>query len=353
MLSRLFGPKEHTLKINGDTATLVVNKKQKILGAALDAGLEWPHDCRVGSCGSCRCVLKTGKIKPLIDFSYTLTQEEIQRGVILACQSVLRSDAEIEVLLDANAAQTSEVNGTITGLKNLTHDIVEVLVTLDSPAFAASRAGQYFDIGCASVAAPRSYSLALSPVGEALSELLFTIRHVPGGEFTDWLFAADRCGERISVSGPYGQFYLRAAGQPVVCIAGGSGLAPIKALVEQGVREQRRDACTVLFGARTQADLYYLDELEALGQQWRGDFRLVPVLSDEAANSDWQGARGLVTSVIQDISNSDQFAAGQAYLCGPPPMVDAAIEELKKHAMPQQNIFFDKFLDASTLPGGR
>ena len=274
--------------------------------------------------------------------------------MILACQSLLKSDIVVEVALSEAPLAIEEVAGTITALRALTHDIVEVTVTLQRPCFQTARAGQYLDVVTNAISAARSYSLARAPATGDGSTVAFFIRHVPGGAFTDWLFEADRHGERLSLRGPFGNFHRRAGNGRMICIAGGSGLAPIHAVLEDAVLAGDRRDCVVLFGARAMRDLYYLDELAALGRRWTGRFTLTAVLSDEAQDSAWRGERGLVTDAIAKLGDGGRFEpADQAYLCGPPAMIDAAIMRLSGLGMADNHIFLDKFLDASTQSGGR
>ncbi len=332
---------------------VIVKHGQKLLDAALAAGLAWPHDCRVGSCGTCRCVLKAGKIKALTDFSYTLEPTDLRAGVILACQTQLRSDVTIEVALASPACDIETVPGTIHALRALTHDILEVTVKLARPAFVNAVAGQYAELHLAGCDAPRSYSFLRAPRLETDAQVTFCIRHVPGGAFTDWLFGADRQTTPLTLTGPFGGFRYHTATGRMICVAGGSGLAPLYAmLLEIAAAGIARD-CMVLFGARTSADLYFLDELAEVGARWRGTFDVLPVLSMEPPESAWHGSRGLVTAALSDVASSGFRAGDQGYLCGPPAMVDAGISELQRLGMPRAAIFCDRFLDASTLPGGR
>lgn len=339
--------------------SITVKAGQNLLKAALDAGLRWPHDCRVGSCGTCRCTLKQGKVKELSDFAYVLSQEELQSGMILACQSALRSDVSVEVDLLEDTAQTVSVTshkGVIHRVNPLTHDIVELVIKAADEFPRTAVAGQYAEVGTDDVGAPRSYSFAKAPENEADREITFFVRRVPGGEFTEWLFKQDRQGEPVIITGPYGSFWLRPGESPIVCIAGGSGMAPIKALLESALNGGTERDVLFLFGARTQKDLYCLDVMEQLQRDWKGSFEFVPVLSEEPDDSNWQGACGLVTDHLQhayiDTGKVD-VATSQGYLCGPPPMVDAAASLLSSAGMAKEDIHFDKFLDASTMPAGR
>ena len=228
----LFKPsKEHKATIN-QSSTVTVKPKENLLAAGLSAGLAWPHDCRVGSCGTCRCYLKKGKIKPLNDFSYVLTPEQLDAGMILACQTSLKSDVEIEVKLDASAdtAQITNCEGTLARVRNLTHDIIEMLISCDEDMPGNMKAGQYAEISYKDLNKPRSYSFASSLQQGNPRELLFFVRHVPGGEFTDWLFEHDQTGTRFKISAPYGNFWLRDSEKPMICIAGGSGMSALKAI---------------------------------------------------------------------------------------------------------------------------
>jgi NAD(P)H-flavin reductase/ferredoxin len=347
-------PRAHSVIVLPGGATFEVAPRQKLLDAALGAGLAWPHDCRVGSCGSCRCRLKEGRIKALTDFGYTLTQAEIAEGTILACQSVLKSPVVVEITLAASAAATEVCEARIRTIRPLTHDIRELVVELERPAFADIVAGQYLDIEVAGIEGPRSYSLARAPIAGAQQQVSFFIRHVPGGAFTDWLFGPDRTDTLLRLRGPFGSFRLHEGAGRMLCIAGGSGLAPIHAILEAGVAARVARPCTVLFGARTAADLYLMEDLNTLEARWSGGFKFIPLLSAEPETSDWQGARGLVTDQIARVlGDQGRRPDDQAYLCGPPAMVDAGIETLRALGFGDDAIFSDRFLDASTQPGGR
>ena len=346
------GPFDAQVKSAGKVVT--VQAGENLLKAALAAGIAWPHSCRVGSCGTCRARLVSGKIKPLVDFSYTLEDADLDAGMILACQTCLRSDIEVEVNLEADALATAaaaEVSGVISGYRRLTHDIVELRLQFEEP-LPSYLAGQYAELLVSGITKePRNYSFACAPQNDGPRAATFFIRQVPGGVLTTWLHAEDRSGTPVLVNGPFGTFYLREAEAPVLCVAGGSGLAPIKALLEQMALNSFQREVVFLFGARTQADLYCLEEMAEYERQGEGRFRFLPVLSAEAENSDWTGARGNVTDrIVKEVAGVDRH---HAYLCGPPPMVDAALEVLKNTGMDSKHIHYDKFLDASHMPGGR
>ncbi len=172
----------------------------------------------------------------------------------------------------------------------------------------------------------------------------FYIRRVADGAMSNWAQDQALVGTRVQLEGPFGEFYLRESDRPMLCIAGGSGLAPIKSMLEDAMAFKNPRKVVLLFGARRQQDLYCLDSIQQLQQQWAGDFTFVPVLSEEPVDTGWAGARGLVTDFIAQLAGSES----QAYLCGPPVMLDAAEIKLKQIGIPDQHIFSDRFLDRSS-----
>ena len=354
MIKSLFGgSREPGIAVIEPSATEIrVARSQSILQAALDRGFAFPHSCKVGTCTRCRCRLLEGQVKQIRDFSYALSAEELREGYILACQSRVKPGSRVRLQIDIDAAAPRHLEvmtaGTIVAQRPLTHDITELTVRVDQPL--EYTAGQYAALGRPELPRPRDYSFATAPVPGGRAELSFFIRKVPGGAFTEWLFEQRRIGEALTVTGPRGDFWLRGADAPLLLVAGGSGLAPLLALLEAAVAEGVQRDAVLLFGARAQRDLYCVDAVDAIAARWRGAFRFVPILSEEPIASSWQGARGLVTDPIQP-AQIPALSAHHAYLCGPPAMIDAAIEILVAVGLPLEHIHYDKFLDASSLSG--
>jgi NAD(P)H-flavin reductase/ferredoxin len=327
-----------------------------VLEAALRQGVPFPHSCRVGTCGTCKCRLVAGKVSELTDKAYVLTGEEIRAGFVLACQSLARTDLELELPQPLPAPEQApppvvHTAGTIAALRPLTHDILELVVDVDQPV--TYRAGQYAEIFVPGVIEDetretRSYSFASAPGSEPVKRVSFYVRRVPGGSFTRWLFDEAKPGQRLEGHGPYGDFWLRPADAPILCIAGGSGLAPIKALLEQAAHEGVTRDARLFFGARRREDLYAAAELDELAQRWCGRFEFVPVLSGESDDSDWSGERGFVTEALR-CRVGGEIAGHHVYLCGPPPMVDAGLAVVRDAGVPEAHVHFDKFLDRSHL----
>jgi NAD(P)H-flavin reductase/ferredoxin len=325
---------------NGETVkSFTTEPKETVLNAALREGIDFPYSCKVGGCASCKCQLVSGKVKELTDKSYLLSAEELQSGYILGCQSIPKS----ELVVRMPEAGSPAVPGTLTSIHWLTHDIAEVHLNLDNTV--TYRPGQYASVAPANASLPaRCYSFAHAVSDGGDRAVSFFVRKIPGGNLSHWLTDADNLGKAVTLSTVAGDCTLREDSSPIVCLAGGSGLSPIVAILEGALKSgQDTRPVQLLFGARRQEDLYYLGELNALGEKWRADFTVTPVLSDEPQDSDWQGKRGWLADAI----TAENAAGHQAYLCGPPVMIDTCMEKLKGLGIAPAQIFFDRFSDQS------
>lgn len=343
MFRKLFAKKADAKVLLPDAGvTFTVGRNETVLEAALKAGIAYPHDCTVGTCGACRSRLLVGKVDAITPFGYTLSREELQAGYILACQAVPESDLELDVPLEAGASRKYQAR--IAEQCDLTHDIRRVVWEVVEPV--AYRAGQYMNVTWPGAPGPRSYSFSTAP-GEAGRTLLSTfVRRVPGGAFTESLFAGALDDAAFEIEAPHGTFWLRDGDGPILLIGGGSGLSPLMSLLEDAAdRGVKRDVI-LLFGGRAERDLYCLDEIAALASRWQGRFDFRPVLSEEEK----PGRRfGLVTGEVADaLAELGPAASTQGYLCGPPGMIDAAVSALTAAGVPLPAIFYDKFTDAST-----
>ena len=347
----LFQAKEKQLTID-ENESFLLEKKETILTAALRKNIDFPHSCRVGGCGRCKCKLLSGTVKELTEKAYLLTKEEINDGYILGCQSIPKNNVVIELPINKLAKQRA--TGTIAEQRQLTKDIFEISIELESAI--EYRPGQYSMVKPLTASFPaRAYSFAhalvSSNAGSGINNqaecrhVSFFVRAIPNGNLSHWLVAPDSLNQKVELSGGQGQFYLRASHEPLTCIAGGSGLAPIIALLEQALSQTQSRPVVLLFGARKQLDLYYLKEIEQLASQWPVEFKFIPVLSDEPQESDWAGKRGLVTDFLTEHVSK----TSEAYLCGPPQMIDTAVELLETQGVDRAKIFFDKFSDQTKI----
>jgi 3-phenylpropionate/trans-cinnamate dioxygenase ferredoxin reductase subunit len=337
----LFKPaKSHKLTIEG-VGDFVVNPKETILSAALRQGVRFPHSCKVGGCATCKCQIKEGKVKELTAAAFILSAEDLQKGYVLGCQSQLKSDVVIHVdsLSDSeNAAKL--LDGKITAKEGMTHDITKLTIELNEETNYLP--GQYALVSTPAITTgARSYSYAAPAKGNQVS---FFIRQVPNGEMSGWANQQADVGDSVTIDGPHGDFYLRQGEGDILMIAGGSGIAPILAILEDALQFKTSRNVTFLFGARTQADLCALEQIKQIEQNWSGVFRFIPVLSEEADDSGWEGERGLVTELIPSVADK----VAQTYMCGPPLMLDAAEALLKEHKLSPEGIYCDRFLDRSS-----
>ncbi|WP_193164278.1 2Fe-2S iron-sulfur cluster-binding protein [Microbulbifer hainanensis] len=329
-----------TALINGEP--VLVDPKETLLQAALRQGIDFPHSCRVGGCASCKCKLVSGRVRELTDSGYILTDEELDAGYILACQSVPKGDVHIEVDLSQQRAR-QQVAGKIIAQEPLTHDITRLVVQLEEGL--AYKAGQYADLTLDCLPeAPRSFSFA-SPV-QADAKVSFFVRRVPGGQFTGRVCGESLIGQGITVDGPLGDFTLRPGAAPLLLVAGGSGLAPLLAILQDALGHGVARPVTLLFGAREERDLYAIEAIQELAKQWPAPFRFIPVLSEAGPDSSWHGAKGLVTAQIPALLEP----GAHAYLCGPPGMIDSAEALLREAGVAREHIHADRFTNRSQGP---
>lgn len=329
-----------TARIN--EVLITVLPKETVLQAALRQGIDFPNSCRVGGCATCKCKLVEGEVKELTETGYLLSAEEIDQGTILACQSVPKTDVRIELDLSKNVGRR-KVSGRVVAQEKVTHDISHLLVQLDEPL--AYQAGQFANLAFdARPGVSRSYSFATPSRNDG--KVGFYIRRVPGGQLSTLVNDGDVRGESVQLEGPKGDFWLRPSDAPIVMIAGGSGLPPILAMLEEAVGAGTSRSVTLLFGAREAKDLYALEQVESIRRRWKGSFRFVPVLSNAEGDVSWEGERGLVTEKLPALLET----GSHAYLCGPPAMIDAAVDVLRKQGVARQLIHFDRFTTLADAP---
>jgi len=351
-LKSLFRPKAaRRVEVRPFGASFEVPAGQTVLECALAHEVPLPHNCTVGTCGACKCRLISGRVKAITDFGYVLSEQELAAGYILACQAVPQ-DEETIIQVEASgidAPPAERYQGRIVATEQLTHDIQRVVVEVDRPLRFV--AGQYANLKTAELALPRCYSFADSPEREGSRTVSFMVRKVPGGAFTEALFAGRLAGQALAVEAPLGEFHLRTSAGPMICVAGGSGLAPLLSILEDARNKRVTRPCVLLFGARAQRDLYALEQIRTMGNAWRGGFEFIPVLSDEPADSDWQGRRGMVTEHLAGALGVDDVQGAELYMCGPPRMIDSAIAVACDLGLPLEHIHYDKFTDLGTVAG--
>jgi Na+-transporting NADH:ubiquinone oxidoreductase subunit F len=232
--------------------------------------------------------------------------------------------------------------GLVERIRDLTPDIKQLRIVLAQPTRIQFRPGQTIRL---KVPTPpggkevfRNYSIANPPEEDGVVELI--IRHVPGGLSTGWIFNRLREGEEVRFTGPFGRFGLSEGTLPMIWIAGGSGMSPFWSMLRHMSHSGIRRACTFFFGMGKRCDLFFLEEMRQLERQadW---FRFVPALADPAGEL-WEGEVGLVTEVVDRRVPAGQ--EGEAYLCGPPGLIDSALTVLAAKGISADRIHVDKFM---------
>ena len=324
--------------------TVPVCEGDTLLSSLLQAGLPFPHSCQQGNCGTCKCELIAGDILDLPYSQFALSAEERARNVILACRSQIWGDCVIRPLDSGEEVMHPSriLHCRVATLTGLTHDIKVLGLADEAGSPLLFTAGQYAKLEFGA-GLERDFSMASTP-GAALLE--FFVRRVSGGSATKYLFDELRIGAQVKVSGPFGSAYLRERHTgPILAVAGGSGLAPIKSIVETVLTADTDREVHLYFGARDERDIY----LEPLLQQWQAraaNLRVHVVLS---APSQASARRvGLITeAVAQDLTSLTGF---KAYLAGPPPMVEAMQVWLLQSGLPRRNIHADAFYTQAEKP---
>ena len=240
--------------------------------------------------------------------------------------------------------------GVVKSIRKLTYDTLELVIQCGSDSILHAHAGQYATLQPDTLERPRAYSFARAPECEKPGEHSFFIRLLQDGVFSGWLDEPNREGAKLTISGPLGSFGLDPSDRPMLCIAGGSGMSAIFAILEHAVAQQVDRDAYFFYGARSQKDLYMQDEINEFVKRWNPKRALafVPVLSEEPEDSDWQGARGFVVEHIkQNYIHDGKINPCDCvtYFCGPPPMIDAGIAVLEDMGVSPSDILYDKFED--------
>lgn len=316
---------------------LEVEMGDTILAAALASDLPYPHGCRSGNCGACKSELLSGEVEMSPYSEFALSAEEKARGLILACRSVPWSDCEV-AFLDQDDAETHPSRRLVcevTALADATHDIRVVRMKIVEGGPFAFSAGQYASVTFPGLP-PRDYSMASQPGEE---ELEFHIRLIEGGAVTPHVRDRLAVGDRVVVKGPLGTSHLRAGhAGPIIALAGGSGMAPIKSIVERALAAGLRQGIYLYFGVCDERDLYLEDHFAALARA-HPNLHFIPVLSEPSGATDRR--TGFPHDAV--MADFEDLDGCKAYLAGPPPMVEAASRMLTMLGVRRQDVHADAF----------
>ncbi|HSJ81546.1 MAG TPA: CDP-6-deoxy-delta-3,4-glucoseen reductase [Thiobacillus sp.] len=341
----------HQVTIQPSGHQFVVEDDETILEAALREGFSLPYGCRNGACGSCKGKILSGQIDYGTHSPNALKDEEKAQGRALFCRAKALSDLTIEAK-EIGAAKDIVVKTLpcrVETLEKRADDVMVMKIRLPASERLQFLAGQYIDFQLKG-GKSRSYSLATPPHDDALLEL--HIRHVPGGLFSDQVFSSLKERDILRLKGPFGSFFIREdSDKPMIFIAGGTGFAPIKAMLEHAFAEHTDRELVLYWGVRSLKDLY----MPELPQQWlaeRPNFSYIPVLSNPQAGDAWQGRTGFVHEAVH--ADFADLSGYQVYASGAPIMVDRARDcFVQTRNLPEDEFFADSFVyaaDAETAP---
>ncbi len=332
---------EVTITIN-DEKEFTVQGGKPLLGTLAAEEVFIPSACGGrGSCGLCKVKVVEGAGQYLPTELPWISEEEREENIRLSCQLKVKQDFKIEI--PEELFNVKQFSAQIERVRDLTHDIKEITLKLNDPPEIDMSAGQYIQLEIPEYELTdepvyRAYSVAGLPSDKNHIEL--EIRYVPDGIATTYVHKYLEEGEEVIFNGPYGDFFLRDTEREIVCIAGGSGMAPIKSILldmeEKGVGRRTR----YFFGARSTKDLVLLEEMQDLEKRLP-NFQFIPALSDPEEGDKWEGETGLITDVLDRYMESGENV--EAYLCGSPGMIDACIKVLTDNGVPDELIYYDKF----------
>jgi propane monooxygenase reductase subunit len=304
------------------------------------------HGCKEGQCSSCKSFVLNGDDIELDKYStFALPDYEREEGFTLLCRAHVYEDVTIELLnfdedMIRSGLPIEEAVAEVVSIDPVTHDMRHLVLRLVEPQQINFFPGQYVDIIIPGTEATRSFSMANTSSRES-GQLEFVIKIYPDGLFSHFLDSQLAPGDRLNLTGPFGVFTLREGHDvDLIFVGGGAGMAPILSLLRSMAERGIQRKATYYYGARGRRDLCFEKELRAL-EETLPAFRYVPALSEPAEGDAWDGEVGLITDVVT--RHEADLKSAHAYVCGPPPMVEAAMPLLTRLGVPQKHVYYDKF----------
>lgn len=332
-----------TFKVHlaGSGTEFEVEQDEKILDAALRQGVVLPYSCRTGSCATCKGRVISGEFEHGDYQEQALSAAERDGGYALLCQARALSDLEVEAreVTVAEGIEIKQLPCRVVALETIAHDVMEIRLQLPRNQRFHYLPGQYIDL-LTRDGRRRSFSIANRPDEEGVLQL--HVRRVPDGYLTNYVFEGMRERDLLRFQGPLGTFFLRNGSEtrPMIFVAGGTGFAPVKAILEQAFEEGIERSMHFFWGARAARDLY-MNELVESWQARYPHFEFTPVLSEPADDDDWSGETGWVHEAV--LRRYPDLSAHQVYASGPPPMIEALRTSFPGHGLPADQLFFDSF----------
>jgi propane monooxygenase reductase subunit len=333
---------KHVVRFEPVGIEIEVDEEQTVLRGAAEQGIMLMHGCKEGQCSSCKSFLLDGDDVELDKYStFALPDFEREEGFTLLCRAHVYEDVTIELLnydedMIRSGLPIKEATAEVVSNEPVTRDIRHLVLRLTDTDEFKFFPGQYVDIAVPGTGETRSFSMANTSARES-RQLEFLIKIYPDGLFSHFLDTKVKPGDRLSVTGPYGVFTLRdAPDSNLVFVGGGAGMAPILCLLRSMAERGIDRKAVYYYGARRREDLFFEDELRAL-EQALPHFRYVPALSED----EWDGETGLITDIVA--AKEGDLSRAHAYVCGPPPMVEAAVPLLTRLGVPEKHVYWDKF----------
>ncbi len=329
-----------------------VDEDEYVLEEAFRQGVMLMHGCKEGQCSACKSFVLEGDIEMARYSTFALPEYESEEGYVLLCRAHAYSDMVIELInFDEHMLESGipiqTVQAEVAEIEELTHDIRRLVLNLVDPPEMNFIPGQYAELYIPGTEVHRAYSMANTPSSDERAE--FIIKVYPGGRFSGLLDGDLKVGDRMKMRVPFGVFSLREKSDgDIIFVGGGSGMAPIWSILNHMAEKGIERKATYYYGARTKKDLFYLEEAKELAERLPAEFRFVPALSEPDA--DWDGETGLITDVVTRLEGD--LSGTEAYLAGPPPMIDAAIPVLMRMGVDENDIFYDKFTSTAGMEEG-
>ncbi len=327
------------VKIETTGHTFSVNRDETVLEAAIRQGVHLPYGCRNGKCGKCMGKLLQGEVQ-YSEAPSALSAADSAAGMALFCQAQAKTDLVIESREAETAKDIPVVKlpCRLEELGKLNHDVMYLKLKLPATERMQFLAGQYIDF-LIEEGKHRSFSIANAPHDDEYIEL--HIRHITDGKFTTDVFANMKVKEMFRIEGPHGNFYIREnSKKPMIFMAGGTGFAPIKGMVEHALKTGMERPIHIYWGTRAMEDLY-MDEVAKKFTKLNPLIRYTPVLSSPKAEDNWQGRTGLVHEAI--LEDYPDLSAHEVYAAGRPEMVYAAKDAFEAAGLTQENYISDAF----------
>jgi propane monooxygenase reductase component len=340
---------KHQVRFEPVGIEIEADEDETVLQAAFRQGVMLMHGCKEGQCASCKSFMLEGDEGDEFELdrysTFALNDFEKEEGYALLCRTHAYDDLVVELLnydeeMIHSGLPIQEAEVEVVSNELVTHDMRHLVVRLVEPTSLKFFPGQYVDFAVPGTDQTRSFSMANTSSAQD-GRLEFVIKIYPHGRFSEFLDSRVAVGDRLTISGPFGMFTLRnAPDSDLIFVGGGAGMAPILALLRSMAERGIERRATYYYGARARRDLCFDKELREL-EETLSTFRYVPALSEPDEDDGWDGEVGLITEVVRrhesDLSGTD------AYVCGPPPMVEAAVDLLSGLGVDEHRVFYDKF----------